>query len=144
MMDALFTMFDFAEPKPRYADDCFYCHQDANGEWTSLEHHSENHVPLTCDVCGDTDPNRLLFEMSHGITLGGSWDRGKLVCVRLDLNLNHWRYAMFHGIKEPVSPAGDLCLRLGWRFGPDGYAIAPEGWPSGDVDSNDPIVRTTP
>lgn len=140
-MDTLFEMREFAPPKPRHAKGCWYCHEDENGEWTSRALHERTHLPLTCAICGETEPNRLLFENSHGVTLGGSWSRRALVCVRLDLNLNHWAYAMRHGITEPVSPAGDLCLRLGWRFAPDGSAFPPAGWPSGDVDSTDPIAK---
>lgn len=142
MSDALFSMLDYAEPMPTYADGCMYCHQDDNGVWTDRATHEHNHLPLTCGVCGSTAPNRLLFEMGHVVTLGGSWRRGKLMCTSLDLNLNHWAYALRHGYQEPVSPAGDLCIRLGWRFAPDGYAIAPEGWPPGDVDSMTPIEVT--
>lgn len=139
-MSELFSMLDFAGEEPTYAVGCMYCHLDIDtGEWTDRETHEHTHLPITCGVCGCTEPNRLLFEMSHTVTLGGCWKRGALVCTRLDLNLNHWSYAMLHGYEEPVSPAGDLCIRLGWRFAPDGYAVPPAGWPSGDVHSMEPI-----
>lgn len=125
---ALFDLADFAPPAPAWAVTCFYCTPDAQGYYDRANH-DHAHRQLTCAVCHESEPNRLLFEMSHGICLGGCYQRDALVCTSLDLQLNHLSYDITHGQAPAVR---DLpALELGWRFGPDGTAIAPAGWPSG-------------
>lgn len=124
---SLFEMADFAPPAPGWATACFYCHPGADGYYDEAEH-LKRHLPLTCAVCGGTAPNRLLFEMSHCVTLGGSWKRDALVCTSLDLRLNHLAYDARHG--EEPDETDRTALTLGWRVDAEG-AYAPAGWPDG-------------
>lgn len=124
---SLFELADFAPPQPAWAEACFYCHPAEDGYYDE-QLHLRRHLPLTCAVCGGTEPNRLLFEMNHVITLGGSWERNAVVCTSLHFRLNHLRYAVLHG-EEPAE-RDRTPLALGWRVDADG-AHPPEGWPDG-------------
>jgi len=119
------TLFDFdAQP----AAGCFYC---AGGNPDIWKEHAERHLPLTCPICGDVEPNRLLFNMSHCVTLGGSWQRNALVCVSLDLGLNHLDYAhRFGGSVHQMDV--DTVRKAGWQVDPvTGIYHMPDDWPDG-------------
>ena len=130
-MSALFELTDFAV-KPAHAEGCFYCRQSTlTGEWPTLEHHEAQHLPITCVICGGTKPNRLLFDMSHGVNLGAILENNALLCTALSLQLNHLTYDIREG-REPAQM--DLrALELGWRIAPDGSQIPPAGWPTADT-----------
>lgn len=132
---ALFDLLDFAPEAPTWAQECFYCRPDSTGHYDQAQHLAA-HLPLTCSVCRQTEPNRLLFENSHSINLGGSWGRDALVCSALDLALNHLRYDARHG----ATPRTNWPLELGWRIGDDA-AIPPAGWPDG---SHATVCRAIP
>jgi len=112
---------------PSWASACFYCVPDDFGAYDEA-HHYRQHLALTCAVCGEVSPNRLLFEMDHGINLGASWRIDKLLCSSLSLRLNHLTY----DLRQRETPqARDLAaLDLGWRLDPYGEHLAPEGWPA--------------
>lgn len=133
--------FDFAalEEEPAWAESCGYCVRDDLGHFDEAAHF-RGHLPLTCDVCGETEPNRLLFGMSHGVNLGACWGEGWLLCSSLWLRLNHLTYALKTGT-EPA--ATDLsAIGLGWTFAPDGERFAPAGWRSGaEQESMEPLER---
>lgn len=123
------TMLDlWPVEKPAHAAECWYCRQDDLGEWTSLEDHEHWHLPLTCRVCGGAAPNRLLFEQSHGLNRGQSWDHGYVVCSSLGLRLNHITYALRHG--GPIHSMDATVFELGFLFGPDCSPVPPAGWPT--------------
>jgi hypothetical protein len=122
----LFDLADFAPPAPDWAVACFYCLPDDSGHY-DRERHDHAHLALTCDVCGKTSPNRPLFEQSHDVNLGASWEHGWLLCTGLSLALNHLRYDLLHG--DVPLDADKYALELGWLIAPDGEPIAPEGWP---------------
>lgn len=128
MIDALFDLADFAPEAPAWATECFYCRPDKSGVYDEARHVRE-HLPLTCSICGETSPNRLIFEMNHEVTLGGSWGADALLCVSLSLRLNHLTYAVLNGRAPDLR---DLtALDLGWRIAPDGAKLPPAGWPTG-------------
>jgi hypothetical protein len=124
---SLFEFADFAPATPAWAEACRYCSPGPDGYYDEAGH-LHRHLPLTCAVCGETEPNRLLFEMSHVITLGGSWGRDALVCQSLDLRLNHLTYDARLG--EKPRERDMTALELGWRVDADG-AYPPAGWPDG-------------
>lgn len=124
---SLFDMADFAPPTPSWADACPYCHPGEDGYYDEGGH-LQAHLPLTCAVCGQTEPNRLLFDMNHLVTLGGSWARDAVVCVSLHLRLNHLLSDARNGTE--VAERDSTALALGWRVDADG-AYPPEGWPDG-------------
>lgn len=116
-----------ADPVPEWAASCRYCFPDAFGRYDEARHLA-NDLPMSCPVCRQTEPNRLLYEMNHGVNLGASWQHRALLCVSLSLRLNHLSSDMRTG-EEPRER--DLtAVALGWMIGPDGAQIAPEGWPS--------------
>ncbi len=111
---------------PAWARECVYCYPDDFGVY-DYDRHLRNDLPMTCAVCGASSPNRLLFEQSHGVNLGASWESGHLLCMSLSLLLNHLTYDILHG-REPR--AKDLyAIELGWRIAPDGAQLPPEDWP---------------
>lgn len=125
-MSTLFDFADFAPEKPTWANECFYCSPDETGYYDE-EHHKWAHLPMTCKVCHQTSPNRLLFDMTHGINLGASWEHGWMLCSSLALKLNHLRYDLLNGHdhdERDLTP-----FELGWTIAPDGLPVAPEGWP---------------
>ena len=126
-MSTLFELLDFAPEAPQWATDCFYCRPDTTGYYDEARH-LHSHLPLTCRVCGEVSPNRLLFEQSHGVSLGASWEYGYLLCTSLSLKLNHLGYDLLNG---HLPSSHDLTpLELGWLITPDGYPLAPAGWPA--------------
>lgn len=127
MAETLFDLTDFAPPAPEWAKDCFYCSPGDDGYYDEARHFHD-HLPLTCAVCRQTSPNRLLFEMSHCVNLGASWGQNALLCSSLSLRLNHLLYDARAG-QEPAER--DLtALELGWRVDANGIYM-PEGWPDG-------------
>lgn len=126
-MSTLFDLLDFAPEAPRWATDCFYCQPDITGYYDEARH-LHRHLPLTCRICSGASPNRGLFEQSHGVNLGASWEYGYLLCSSLSLKLNHLRYDMLHG--HHPSPNDLAPLELGWLITPDGYPLAPADWPA--------------
>ncbi len=124
----LFDVGDFAPPTPAWAEECFYCVPDEWGRYDEARH-LRQHLPVTCAVCGETMPNRLLADMNHAVNLGGSWRRDAVVCASLDLRLNHLRYDAEHGV-EP-DPRDLTALDLGWTITDEGEAVPPAGWPDG-------------
>lgn len=95
-MTTLFDLTDFAPETPQWAADCFYCTPDTTGYY-DLEHHQWAHLPVTCAICRQSSPNRLLFDQSHGVNLGASWESGYLLCSSLSLKLNHLRHDLRTG-----------------------------------------------
>lgn len=125
VLTSLFEMRDFAPPKPEHAEGCVYCRPDDDGIYPPLEQHTEHHLPRTCEICGRSEPNSLLFEMNHH-TLGRRPLRRPVACTALWLTLNHLTYDVRHGTRPAER---DLWpLDLGWRIGPDGAQIAPADW----------------
>lgn len=123
------TTLDFdliTEPTPIWARACPYCTADDLGNYDEGVH-LRRHLPLTCEICGEASPNRLLFEQGHGVNLGASWGSGYLLCCSLWLRLNHLTYDLLHGRKPCERDA--RALELGWLIAPDGAQLAPEGWP---------------
>lgn len=129
MTDTLFGLTDFAPPAPEWATACFYCTPDETGYFDERRH-LDDHQVLTCGICGGTSPNRLLFTMSHGVSLGASWKRDALMCSGLDLCLNHLSYAVTHR-EPPAARDLDRVVPTGWRIAPDGAQIRPAHWPCG-------------
>ena len=126
-MTTLFDLLDFAPATPEWAADCFYCTPDTTGYY-DLQHHLRTHLPVTCAICRQSSPNRLLFDQSHGVNLGASWETWKLLCSSLSLKLNHLRHDLLNG---HLPSSRDLTpLQLGWIFAPDGTPIAPADWPA--------------
>lgn len=121
------TLFDDLEIEtPPWAKDCRSCHHDELGRYDELRHFT-SHLPLTCAVCGETEPNRFLAELNHDVNLGASRQNNALLCVSLSLRLNHLSYAKRND-KEPRTD--DLkALELGWTVLDDGTQVPPEGWP---------------
>lgn len=124
---SLFDMADFAPQAPAWAQECGYCSPGDDGYYDE-DRHVGYHLPLTCAVCGQSEPNRLLFDMNHFVTLGPSWQRNALLCSSLHHRLNHLLYAARHG-EEPAD-RDRTPLALGWRVDADGI-YPPEGWPDG-------------
>jgi hypothetical protein len=124
---SLFELADFAPATPTWAEACIYCTPGEDGYYDEAGH-LRRHLPLACAICGQREPNRLLFEMNHVITLGGSWERNALVCQSLHFKLNHLLYAALKG-HEPQE-RDMTALELGWRVDKEG-AYPPEGWPDG-------------
>ena len=108
-----------------WAEGCFYCTPDRLGRYDQGRH-LHAHLPLTCAVCGEKSPNRLLFEQSHGVNFGASSTLGVMVCSSLSLRLNHLTYAVLHGELQYEADQ----LALGWLIGPDGTRLAPADWPT--------------
>ena len=122
------TLFD-DQPVPTWALDCGYCQPDEFGRYSEATH-QEWHLPVTCAVCGETSPSRWHANINHGVSLGASWQANALLCVSLSLRLNHLTYDKIHG-REESHPMDLTALELGWRIGPSGEQIPPEGWPDG-------------
>ena len=121
------TLFDdVQEGTPAWAEECTYCVRDLFGQYDHALHMAQ-HLPITCAVCGETEPNRYLAELSHKISLGASWDVGALLCTSLALRLNHLSYDTLHA--RPYSPLDASALDLGWRITLGGIQIPPDGWP---------------
>lgn len=125
-MSALFDLLDFAPEAPQWATDCFYCQPDSTGYYDEAGH-LHRHLPLTCRICLQMSPNRLLFEQGDGVNLGASWETGYLLCSSLSLKLNHLRYDTLNGHQPDARDI--VALELGWIIAPDGTPIAPTRWP---------------
>lgn len=126
-MTTLFDLLDFAPETPQWAADCFYCTPDTTGYY-DLEHHQWAHLPVTCAICRQSSPNRLLFDQSHGVNLGASWESGYLLCSSLSLKLNHLRHDLRTG--RPHDARDLTPLELGWTIAADGNHVPPAGWPA--------------
>lgn len=127
MSTALFELADFASPAPAWAEECSYCKaDDRTGEYNEALHFA-NHLGAKCLLCGETAPNRFVFELNHAVNIGSSLGRDAVVCVSIDLRLNHLSYALSRG--ERPSERDLVVLDFGWTFAPDGTAFAPVGWP---------------
>ena len=125
-MTTLFDLLDFAPEAPEWATACFYCTPDTTGYY-DLDLHQRTHLPVTCAICRQSSRNRLLFDQSHGVNLGASWQTGKLLCSSLSFKLNHLRYDLLNG---HLPSTNDLTpLELGWIIAPDGTSVAPADWP---------------
>lgn len=123
------SMLDFSailNEAPPWALECHYCHPEDFGAYDQ-ETHQRAHLPMLCRVCGLSSPNRLLFDMSHGINLGASWEYGWMLCTSLALKINHLRAGLRTG--RAPQECDRTPLELGWTFAPDGWPIAPPEWP---------------
>lgn len=110
------TPLSFDDPTPAWAAACVYCHRDEWGLY-DRDRHQCDHLPMTCTVCEETEPNRVLFELSHGITLGGSWEIDALLCVSPGLASKHVTRAP---ISEKLSLGGISAERDGSGLGQSG------------------------
>jgi len=121
------SLFDeTSQEVPAWARECRYCRPDEFGRWDK-EDHDRTHVPMTCGICGETEPNRYLFETNHGINHGQSMELCVLLCVSLGLRLNHLSYDAKYGRESDYRDM--TALDLGWMVTDEGKQIPPEGWP---------------
>jgi hypothetical protein len=116
---------DFGAGVPEWAADCLYCVPDQLGLYDEKTHLA-NHQPIRCSLCGQTSPNRLLFDNSHHENLGWSLQHGWTACTALSLICNHLTYDLLHCI-EPSPHELAIAVAVGVVFTPDGYPLAPEG-----------------
>jgi len=123
MTAPLFELRDFAPPKPAHADGCFYCRPDDDGIYPDRERHDRDHLPITCTICGDTEPNRFRLENNHSRMLG---DWRPVTCTSLCLRLNHLTYDLLH--RETPAARDWTAIDLGWRIAPDGEQLPPADW----------------
>jgi hypothetical protein len=124
---SLFEMRDFAPPKPAHADGCFYCRPNDDGTYPTLAEHTAHHLTRTCEICGHSAPNSLLFEMNHYLGKVGDIRRARpLRCTALWLMLNHLTYALLHG--QAPADRDMTPIELGWRIAPDGTQLPPVDW----------------
>jgi hypothetical protein len=115
--ETLFDLADFEEttPHPLYRD-MFPCgvherHRDDDA------HAAECWLGV-CPCCGEDVPSGFMMTLNH---FGG--EHG--TCISVDLRLNHLTYAIRHG--EPPAERDLTVIDLGWRIGPDGSQIPPQG-----------------
>lgn len=101
----------FHEPTPAWAAECTYCQPDEWGLYDETAHF-RYHVPVTCAVCGETEPDGFLFDNDHGVCLAGSWENDALLCMSIWLRLNHLIYAAQHN--QPPDTRDATALALGW------------------------------
>lgn len=116
MSDALFELADFEETAPPATiPQMLPCGRHTIAE--DDEHVADcwGHV---CPSCGEHVGSGFLYRINHDAA-----DRG--VCGSIVLRLNHLTYALRRG---EVPAARDLSvLDLGYRLGPDGAQIHPDG-----------------
>ena len=117
------TMLDFSQlvdETPEWARECFYCHPDDLGAYDERRHLA-NHLPMTCDSCGEVGVNSLIYSMSHGANprMHSRYSIRTVLCMSAWLRMNHLVYDLYNG-KLPTERDLTVLEQLQLFITPDG------------------------